>query len=160
MKKAVALSVVLVTGIGLLSACSSSSIHQVTPQPNGLLSGDSCLVIEGRLDGLSVLFSNGLVFFGSQQSIEDQKHFTDNNLYECRYCWGRYQYQTPALTVFQPLPDGYLNLPGSYPVKKLEYRLHNGRISSVSDPTEKMIIQKARLFIKPDRAWLARKPIR
>lgn len=142
---------------GLLSGCLSHPIRQVSSQPNGLLSGDSCLVIEDRMDRVSVLFSNGLVYFGNRQSVEDQQQFTGNNLYECRYCWGRYRYQPPRLTVFRPLTVGYLNLPGSYPVSKLEYQVNNGKFILLSDPTGKIVIQKKRLFINPDRAWLVRR---
>ena len=145
---------VFAIGAGLLSGCSSHLIHQVRSQPNGLLSGDSCLVIEDRVGRLSVLFSNGLVFFGEKQSVENQKQFMDNNLYECRYCWGWYQYQPPGLNVFRPLPSGYLNLPASYPVSKLEYQVHNGRVVHASDPAGKIVIQKTKLFINPDRSWL------
>jgi|GEM_PF-2860993 len=141
-------------GTGLLSSYSSHFIHQVSAQPNGLLSGDSCLVIEDRLDRVSVLFSNGLVFFGGKRLVENQKQFMDNNLYECRYCWGWYQYQPPGLTVFRPLPSGYLNLPASYPVSKLEYQVDNGRVILASDPPGKIVIQKTRLFINPDLSWL------
>ncbi len=142
--------------LGLLCGCLSHPIQRISSLPNHLLAGDSCLVIEDPSNGVSVLFSNGMVFFGNIDSLQNQKQFTDNNLYQCRYCWGHYQYQPPGLVIFQPLSVGYLNLPGSYPVRKLEYHVSNGNITSLTNFPGKVAIQKTKLFINPDLAWLAK----
>ena len=142
--------------IGLLCGCSIYPIKRIPSQPNHLLAGDSCLVIENRLGELSVLFSNGLVLFCNSDLLQNQKQFMDNNLYECRYCWGRYQYQPPRLVIFQPLSVGYLNLPGSYPIRKLEYQVDNGNVTSLTNFPGKVAIQKTKLLINPDLAWLAK----
>jgi hypothetical protein len=89
--------------------------------------------------------------------IESPKLFKDNNIYDCLYCWGKYQYQNNILTVFKPLPVGYLNLPGSYPIEQLKYQIIDSKIINLTDSTHQIVLQTTKLFIDPHRAWLAAK---
>ncbi|QHT70063.1 hypothetical protein GXP67_27165 [Rhodocytophaga rosea] len=132
-------------------------INRIQSTPNSLLSGDSSLVLEDRMGRLTILFSNGLILFAGRNLIENEKQFTGDNLYQCRYCWGKYQYQNQILTVFKPLPVGYLNLPGSYPIDPLSYKIIDSKIINLSDSSDRIVMQKMKLSINPDHAWLAKK---
>jgi hypothetical protein len=126
MKRTLVRAMAFTAFIGLLCGCSIHPVQRIPSQPNHLLAGDSCLVTEDPSGSASVLCKHQAGFFGNSNSLQNQKQFMDNKLYECRYCWGRYQYQPPKLVTFQPLPVGYLNLPNSYRFRKLEYQVDNG----------------------------------
>ncbi len=141
-----------------LASCTVHPIVSVQSSAGNLLQGESSLAIEsGVLNTTTVLFPNGIAFFSSEQWLEDEALFNGSDPYECRYCWGKYQYDDSVITVFKPLAVGILNLPGSYPIEKKMYKFNDAKSELFDETGKKVLMNKKKPFIDPDKSWLLNK---